>query len=264
MDPYLEASHIWEDFHAEFASEIRAQMALHLRPNYFAALNPMVTYEETYTLELYRIKPDVGVVRFPERPGAHTAVAIAPAPLIGQAPVEIPIRSYSLEIHLVQGGTLVTAIEILSPVNKQRGHKAFEQYHRKRLDLMSTGVHVLELDLLRAGVRPPLQTPLPDAPYFILLTRRERYPRVEIWPLSLQQPLPVVPVPLQAPDPDVPLDLGQALRVLYDRAGYDLRLDYSQPPPPPALSPEEAAWLDEHLRQVGARPPAQGITHQER
>ncbi|MBI3760749.1 MAG: DUF4058 family protein, partial [Chloroflexi bacterium] len=27
MDPYLEASHIWEDFHASLASEVRKQLA---------------------------------------------------------------------------------------------------------------------------------------------------------------------------------------------------------------------------------------------
>lgn len=60
-----------------------------------------------------------------------------------------------------------------------------------------------------------------------------------------------MPVPLQEPDPDVPLDLGQALRAIYDRAAYDLRLDYTQTPPDPALSDDDAHWVAELLRTAG-------------
>jgi hypothetical protein len=44
----------------------------------------------------------------------------------------------------------------------------------------------------------------------------------------------------------VPLDLNQALRAIYDRAAYDLSIDYRQAPPPPELTPEEA----ESVRQT--------------
>jgi hypothetical protein len=36
---------------------------------------------------------------------------------------------------------------------------------------------------------------------------------------------------------------------MYDRAGYDLRIDYGIAPPPPPLSADDAAWVAE---QVGA------------
>ncbi|MCW5849653.1 MAG: DUF4058 family protein, partial [Anaerolineae bacterium] len=35
-----------------------------------------------------------------------------------------------------------------------------------------------------------------------------------------------------------------------DEAAYDLSVDYTQSPPPPALSDEDSAWLDELLRVV--------------
>jgi hypothetical protein len=252
MNPYLEATNIWEDFHADLAIKIRAQLAPQLRPKYIAALTPMVTYEEVVIEEVRRVKPDVGVMQIDYRPASLEAVAIAPAPLVGQVAQEVPIRSQSLEIRTVEG-TLVTAIEILSPVNKRPGHKAFDQYQQKRRSLMDAGIHLLEIDLLRGGSRPPLLTPLPDAPHFIFLTRRERYPMVEIWPLPLSQPLPVIPVPLAMPDPDVPLDLGRAIQIIYDEAAYELRLDYTQPPPPPELSPEEVVWLEKYLQEAGVR-----------
>jgi hypothetical protein len=39
----------------------------------------------------------------------------------------------------------------------------------------------------------------------------------------------------------VPLAIGQALHTAYERARYDLRVDYRKPPVPP-LSPADAAW----------------------
>jgi len=107
--------------------------------------------------------------------------------------------------------------------------------------------------LLRAGERPSLAGPLPEAPYFIILSRAERRPIAEVWPLHLQEPLPILPVPLLPPAPDVPLDLGRALATIYDRSGYDLRIDYTQRAPAPALSAEDGAWLEAHLRTAGKR-----------
>ncbi|HET7090212.1 MAG TPA: DUF4058 family protein, partial [Anaerolineae bacterium] len=65
----------------------------------------------------------------------------------------------------------------------------------------------------------------------------------EVWPLRLQDRLPTVPVPLRDPDPDVPLALSPALAAIYDEAAYELSVDYSQSPPLPALSSEDATWL---------------------
>ncbi|MFQ5859889.1 MAG: hypothetical protein ACE5LU_30200 [Anaerolineae bacterium] len=42
-------------------------------------------------------------------------------------------------------------------------------------------------------------------------------------------------------------------RRTYQDARYDLRIDYSQPPPPPIPSDEELAWLEAQLRQGSSR-----------
>jgi hypothetical protein len=36
---------------------------------------------------------------------------------------------------------------------------------------------------------------------------------------------------------------------IYDEAAYDLSLDYSQPPPPPALSEADGQWMRTLLNQ---------------
>ncbi len=93
-----------------------------------------------------------------------------------------------------------------------------------------------------------------DEPYFILLSRAERRPRIEVWPLPLRLAIPGVPVPLRRPDPDVALDLTAALRQIYRSARYERRIDYRAAPPPPDLTPADAAWLDAHLRECQLRP----------
>lgn len=248
MDPYLEDPDIWEDFHASLAAEVRDQITPHLLPRYYAALTSRITYDEVLVEETRLAKPDVSVLKVSEKPLRGGGVAIAPAPVEGAVALEVPVKEQSIEIRETETRKLITAIEILSPVNKRPGHEAFETYRRKRRDLLRTDVHILEIDLLRAGTRPPLATPLPEAPYFVFLSRGNRRPRVEIWPLQMREEIPVVPVPLSHPDPDVPLDLGKAIRTIYDRAGYQVRIDYGKAVPKPQLAPEDLAWVGERLR----------------
>lgn len=54
--------------------------------------------------------------------------------------------------------------------------------------------------------------------------------------MTLQNTLPTIPVPLREGEIDAVLELQAALNTIYDEAGYDLSIDYTQPPPPPALS----------------------------
>jgi predicted NAD/FAD-dependent oxidoreductase len=69
----------------------------------------------------------------------------------------------------------------------------------------------------------------------------------EVWPIQIGEPLPTVAVPLLKGDADVPLDLQAALTTVYDAGGFDLVIDYREPPDV-ELSVEESAWLDELLR----------------
>jgi hypothetical protein len=49
-------------------------------------------------------------------------------------------------------------------------------------------------------------------------------------------------VPLKAGDPDVPLELQVAFTTVYDRARYDLSLNYDLDLQPP-LGDDDAAWV---------------------
>ncbi len=101
---------------------------------------------------------------------------------------------------------------------------------------------MIEVDLLRRGTRPFAHPRLPDVPYLVTLTRAQAQ-EVEVWPILLQDALPIIPVPLRSPDLDVPLDLASALRDIYDEAFYNLSIDYREPPPKPSLTGNDLAWV---------------------
>ncbi|NLY01068.1 MAG: DUF4058 family protein [Rhodopirellula sp.] len=253
MDPYIEHSEVWSDFHGGLADEIRAQLNRVIQPRYVARMTPRVTYEVVEIGESHSVRPDVGVWQpaTASQPGSG-GVAVMSAPVESLVAMELPLRIYTVEVHETGTLRLVTAIEILSPVNKRPGHEAHDEYLRKRRELLRSGAHVIEIDLLRGGRRPPLERPVPSAPYYVTLSRVSRRPYVDVWPVQLQEKLPTIPVPLLEPDPDAPLDLAAVVAAVYERGAYARLIDYRQSPPPP-LSDAEAAWLDEHLRSCKAR-----------
>jgi|YNPBryantNP2012_1023418.scaffolds.fasta_scaffold01416_6 hypothetical protein len=254
MDPYIEDPKIWPDFHNNLAAEIQGQLNRVIQPRYVARLVPYVTYETIEISDVRGIRPDVGIWHVPAREGViETTAVITPAPVESIVAVDIPVRLASVAVHLVGTMQLVTAIEILSPINKRPGHEAYTDYQRKRRDLLRSPAHLIELDLLRGGERMPLEKPVGPSAYVLMLSHAERRPRVSVWPLQLRDRLPVLPVPLLEPDPDVALDLGAAVAAVYERGGYASLIDYRQPPPPPNLSEAEARWLDDLLRQRGLR-----------
>jgi len=255
MDPYLEEPRLWPDVHHELIVAIRDQIQIQLSSGYRAVITPYVAFESIEIAPVRRAVPDVAIVER-DHPGdtSGAVMVIAEAPITLPALMLIPVEYARIEIRTVRDQLLVTAIELLSPANKRPGADGADAYEQKRQEIFASTAHLLELDLLRAGQRPQVARPLPAAPYFIFLSRMQRRPQIEIWPLSLREPIVSVPVPLRHPDPPVVLNLGLAIADTYRRARYDLEIDYRESPPPPELLNEDAAWLDAHLRAHGLRP----------
>lgn len=244
MDPYIETPKLWTDFHNDLAAEIRASLNEKIQPHYFARLETFVTYETIEIGKKASIRPDVSV--WQPSTARETAVAYetrTTAPIESQVSLDVPLELNRVEIYRAGGEWLVTVIEILSPVNKKRGHDAHTDYLRKRRDLLRSSAHFIEIDFLRGGERPPLETPVPVAPYYAMLSRADRRPHVQVWPIQLAHRLPVLPVPLYEPDPDASLDLAAMVAAVYERGGYASQIDYAQPAPPPELSEEEMKWV---------------------
>lgn len=252
MDPYLEG-YLWPDVHHRLATQISDQLTPYLRPRYVARIEVQVVTDESPEGEIGITYPDVEIVRaharpvVPAFPSAGGGVLVAEAPSITPASLtlrNVEVRVATVEIRDTAQNQLITSIEILSPINKRE--LGLAKYREKRRHLQAAGVHLLEIDLLRRGQRVLSHSRIPSSHYFITLTRASA-DITEIWALTFQDPLPVVPTPLRAPDADVALDLSRALNTIYERAAYDLSINYNEPPPPPALLPEEEAWVRQQV-----------------
>ncbi len=75
------------------------------------------------------------------------------------------------------------------------------------------------------------------------MSRMEKRPQADLWPIQLRDPLPVVPIPLREPGSDVPIDLQAVLHHVYDSAGYGGYIYRGAPQP--GLSTADAAWARE-------------------
>jgi hypothetical protein len=63
----------------------------------------------------------------------------------------------------------------------------------------------------------------------------------------LRQPIPSFPVPLRDLEPEPVLDLNAIVHDLYNRAGYDMVIDY-RAEPIPLLSQDDVEWVQALLK----------------
>jgi hypothetical protein len=255
MDPYLETPDLWPDVHHGLISQIQSELNPRLRPGYVARVELRVYISDDDDPGREALVPDVRVEK-PKHKGNRKskctpAFAIA-EPLIVPLLIDNEIEEARLEIRHLETGSLVTLIEVLSPTNKIRGAKGRLSFMAKREETLASDVHWVEIDLLRGGLPSVTRPPLVPSDYRILVSRANQRTRARYWPVSVRQQLPIIGIPLREPDSDVPLDLGAVLRAGYDRAAYDLSIDYRQQPDPP-LQGADAAWADRLLRDKKLR-----------
>lgn len=211
MNPYLEQNDSWEDFHHNFITRAQESLSGQVGANYLVKIEVRLILHELSAEER----------RF-----------------LGRADAVDIERQSSLEIRDRRNRRVVTVIEILGPANKSAGSDS-DDYLAKRRQVLAGPTHLVEIDLRRGGSRP---TPpvLPSCDYYVLVSRHERRPVLDFWPLRLRHRLPRVPIPLLSPDPDVYLDLQAVLDRTYDAAEYGKYI-YGDTPEPP-LAPEDEAW----------------------
>ncbi len=246
MDPYLEG-YLWPSIHSQLSPEIARQLAPKLSPKYLALTTETFYYgdpDNVVVAARRTLSPDVGVTPTGVPSLPSSAAAIAPPPLRMETVMPAAVPHVNVEIRDRASRELVAAIELLSPTNKRGAGR--RKYLAKRRRILQSDVHLLEIDLLRLGRRVPMLRALPEVPYFVFLSRAEQRPVTEVWPLRLQDRLPVVPLPLLPGDPDVPLDLSLALTNVYDLCHYGLAVDYAAPPEV-TLTAEETSRVEQLL-----------------
>jgi len=143
---------------------------------------------------------------------------------------------------------VVTVIEVLSPSNKTTGQDR-EAYLMKRNEYLGAGVNVVELDLLRGGQRMPWgESQPPDASYYIMVSRNWEFPRAGVWPLSLRDTLPFIPIPLAENVAELVLPLQECFDAAYRKGRHADEIDYTQLPNPP-LSEVDAPWARKRIEE---------------
>jgi hypothetical protein len=271
FDPYLEAPDIWPDLHDGLAAEIRAELNRTLPAPYYARLEmrPEIGILDE---ESRRVVPDVTVVRPTQPPISSTATAVLSGPRTeASAAVELtvavePIRHAFVEIRdPSRGHKLITLIEIASPSNKRPGPDR-RAYVQKQCEVLDGDANLVEIDLLRGGRRllPNLELeqfvasldPPPD--YLVSVNRSWR--RIgalmdyQLFPISVRETLPCIPIPLKENFSEPTLDLQWVFNQAYDRGPYRRgAVDYRGAPNPP-LSESDSAWAYELVEMQAGRP----------
>jgi hypothetical protein len=252
MDPYLEDSEIFPDFHDAFITYVRETLQAALPRPYLAGIGRRAWIEFAERL----IGPDVEILLTAagrRRPSGAVAVAETPrnAPISVFVPHDEVIEPL-IEIYSRKGSKrrLITAVEVLSPSNKLRGSLGRNIYIEKQQEIVKhSEVNLVEIDLLRGGEHTTavplgsLHAAIGSCDYHVCIHKFNDPQRYFLHGIGLEELLPEIEIPLLPGDGVVRLDLQTVFNRTYDVGPYQYEIDYQQKPPGPSLSKERLPWL---------------------
>ncbi|MBD6619556.1 DUF4058 family protein [Komarekiella sp. 'clone 1'] len=246
MNPYLEQPELWHQVHNRLIVAIADDLTPQIAPKYRVSIEERV-YTSVDDILLVGIA-DVAVAtsNIIDNNITLTAAKLA-EPSKVKVPVPEQITERFLEVRSTQSKEVVTVIEILSPKNK-RSKEGRAAYESKRQKILASATNLVEIDLLRQGESMPILG-ASVADYSILVSRSYNRPDADLYTFDLKKPIPVFPVPLREGEPEPIVDLQRLLNEVYERARFDLAIDYSQPLKI-VRSPEEEAWVREVLENI--------------
>lgn len=253
MNLYLEHPQLWTEVHHRLITAIADEIAPSLRPKYRVAIEKRIYLHSGEESVLVGI-PDAAVTSQLAMSDRRTSIATLSSESTTttvRVPVPQEAREGYLEIRDVETGSVVTAIEVLSPTNKRSG-VGREKYRGKRMAILGTSTHLVEIDLVKMGQPTETIETVPKTDYRILICRGDRRLYCDLYGFNLPDPIPVAVVPLRAGDREPTLDLYKLLTQLYDRAAFDLAIDYHGDPVLP-LTEEDRSWLDRLLQDKELR-----------
>ncbi|MBD0386916.1 MAG: DUF4058 family protein [Nostoc sp. C3-bin3] len=254
MNPYLEDPELWPGVHGRLIVAIADYLSPQLRPKYFVAIEERI-YQTTGDDKLLVGIPDVIVQNSQtviNRELPNIAVA---TPAVQPKTVTVPmpeiVKERYLEVRKVGTKELVTVIEILSPKNKRMG-EGRNAYENKRQRVLGSSTHLVEIDLLRAGEPMLVFGDGTQNDYRILVSRAEHRPQSDLYAFNLPDVIPSFALPLRTGDSEPLVDLQSLLTGIYERASYDLVIDYNQKPVSRLLE-RDRGWVDALLQEKGLR-----------
>ena len=255
MNPYLESPDFWPEVHNRLIVAIADALVPQLVPKYRVAIEKRI-YEIKEEQSLLVGIPDVSIQHNSIPRNSNTSnVAVATRttePLKVRLAMSEEVREGYLEVIDMGTKEVVTVIEVLSPTNKRPG-KGREMYEEKRDKIFGSRTNFVEIDLLRGWEPLPVLDNDIAANYRILVSRSNQRPGADLYLFNLPDAIPGFPLPLRAGDVEPIVDLQALLNTVYDRAAYDITLDYTAQLVP-VLSEADAAWADSLLRATTLRP----------
>jgi hypothetical protein len=214
--------------HNRMIVAIADDLSSKLRPRYRVAIDQRIYLSSGDARQV--VVPDVTVTQ--QSPIKSPAVATLTPPITTPIAIslELPeeIRESYLEVREAATGRVVTIVELLSPKNKRNGEGRIA-YDRKRQQVLASATHFVEIDLLRRGKPFPLGQQQIATPYYVLVARGDQRPHADLYPFTLREPMPSFPLPLEGTDEEPVVILQEIFDGVYDRAGFDLAIDYGQP-----------------------------------
>lgn len=238
MNPYLENSEIWSEFHSRMIVAVADALDDCLSRDYRVAVEKRVYLSEAGESILVGI-PDVSVTATTTNRNSDTNLATIVQPVNVEIPIAEEVQERFLEIREVATGTVITTIELLSPKNKRPGEGRIA-YLQKRQKILTSATHLIEIDLLRGGEPLPMIGAV-TSNYRILISRSPQRPKAQLYAFNIRQEIPAFPIPLRAEEAEPLIELQPLLHRVYDRARLELAINYSQPCTP-KLSLEDETW----------------------
>jgi hypothetical protein len=270
MDPYLENPRWFHGFHNSVIFCLVEQLQPILPAAYYAQSGQRVWLEVSQRY----VEPDVNLMRerreLSRRGQGGVAVAEpeVKVELAADQPVLITVEDVEHDDHTevfveIRGrwsgqDRLIATIEVLSPFNKTPGHEGFDKYRAKQREVLESQSHLIEIDLLRGGTHVtavPRTIALEKAgpfDYHVSVHRFDRPKEYLVYPIQLEQRLPVIAVPLLPQDPAVELNLQAAFNRAYDAGPYRKTVWYGKDPIEPPLRSELAEWAATTAKGVSA------------
>lgn len=246
MNPYLEQPELWHQVHNRLIVAIADILTPQIAPKYRVSIE-----ERVYTSVDDALLVGITDVAVANRSTTGNGVTLTAPKLAEPSKVRVPmperIVERYLEVKSTQTKEVISVIELLSPKNK-RSREGRTAYEIKRQKILGSSINLVEIALLRLGEPMPIVGMI-NRGYQILVSRSYSRPDTELYTFALQDPISVFPVPLREGEPEPMVDLQRLLNEVYERARFDLAIDYSQPLKP-GLPPEEETWVREVLNKM--------------
>src|SRR5262249_54148235 len=144
--PYQEHPQLWPGLHTRMIVCASNQLQAQIKPRYITAI------EERVYLERSERVPDIWIRRASRgrKNGKLGGLLEADEPLVVQAPANEAHERFIAILDRHSGLKLVAVIELVSPTNKRPG-PGRESYVAKQQEVLQSGAHLVEADLLRTG-----------------------------------------------------------------------------------------------------------------